>query len=203
MVSIIPLFSAQKYEPFFRSAEEIAEGRKLIRFTRLPPSQPRKRGEQEPSTLRIQCAVVTHDDIEEKDCIVSCILEPEQSTFSSRVSRERRDDRPTYPFFLTSVDLIYLFENLSGKNFNTDDKNRIRRNLESLKPTTVGKQKPDSELLFQRIMNFAPPKPRNIEKDLKVFEWRKISEAIEKVVPKYVSEKLLYTTVVLTLTRIL
>ncbi|KAF8891673.1 hypothetical protein BD779DRAFT_1670658 [Infundibulicybe gibba] len=56
-----------------------------------------------------------------------------------------------------------------------------RRNLEGLRPTTVSKHRPDFEEFFQRIMEFPDPKPRNIEKDLKVFEWGLLSQALEKI----------------------
>ena len=71
--------------------------------------------------------------------------------------------------------------------FSVEEKNRIRRNLESLGPTTVSKAKGGFEGFFQRIMDFPPPKPRNIEKDVKVFPWSLLREAIDKVISKYVS----------------
>lgn len=66
-----------------------------------------------------------------------------------------------------------------------EEKNRIRRNLEGFKPFTVSKSKADSAEFFRLIMAFgsvrsadsvslsplliiAQPKPRSIEKDLKV-----------------------------------
>ena len=36
-------------------------------------------------------------------------------------------------------------------------------------------------------MEFPDPKPRNIEKDLKVFEWGLLAQALEKILSKYVS----------------
>lgn len=36
-------------------------------------------------------------------------------------------------------------------------------------------------------MDFPDPKPRNIEKDLKVFEWNLLGQALEKILSKYVS----------------
>ena len=75
--------------PFSRSAEDIAAGRRLVRFVRLPPLHSRKKGNRESFPLRIECAIVSESDIQESDCIVSCILEPEESTLSSRVQREQ------------------------------------------------------------------------------------------------------------------
>ena len=88
--------------------------------------------------------------------------------------------------FITSVDVIYLLEALAGNRFEVEEKNRIRRNLEGFKPMTVSKSKPGTEEFFKAIMEFAPPRPRNIEKDVKVFEWGKLRMMIEKVFSKYV-----------------
>jgi hypothetical protein len=36
-------------------------------------------------------------------------------------------------------------------------------------------------------MAFGEPKPRNIEKDLKVFQWDILPAAVQKIISKYVS----------------
>lgn len=89
--------------------------------------------------------------------------------------------------FVTSVDTIYLLEALVGVRFTVEEKNRIRRNLEGFKPLTVSKTKPDAEAFFKLIMGFPAPKPRNIEKDVKVFPWKILSTALTKIISKYVS----------------
>lgn len=89
--------------------------------------------------------------------------------------------------FVTSVDTIYLLEALVNVRFTVEEKNRIRRNLEGFRPQTVSKAKPDSEEFFKVIMGFPNPKPRNIEKDVKVFPWRILSHALKKIISKYVS----------------
>ncbi|KAF8342213.1 uncharacterized protein EI90DRAFT_2903961, partial [Cantharellus anzutake] len=91
--------------------------------------------------------------------------------------------------FITSVDLIYLLEMIIDSPFSIEEKNRIRRNLEGFKPQTVVKSKPGKGIdsFFALIMGFGEPKPRNIEKDLKVFPWKIIPTALEKVIKKYVS----------------
>lgn len=33
-------------------------------------------------------------------------------------------------------------------------------------------------------MNFPSPKPRNIEKDVKIFPWKTLSKALEKILAK-------------------
>lgn len=90
-------------------------------------------------------------------------------------------------FFVTSVDTIYLLESLVAVRFTVEEKNRIRRNLEGFRPLTVSKAKSDSEEFFKIIMGFPNPKPRNIEKDVKVFPWKILAHALKKIIGKYVS----------------
>lgn len=87
--------------------------------------------------------------------------------------------------YVTSVDTILLLEALVAARFTVEEKNRIRRNLEGFKPDTVSKAKPDTEEFFKVIMGFPNPKPRNIEKDVKVFPWRILSVALQKIISKY------------------
>ncbi|KAI8641893.1 hypothetical protein BD408DRAFT_417287 [Parasitella parasitica] len=88
-------------------------------------------------------------------------------------------------YFVTSVDCIYLLEHLIGVKFTVEEKNRIRRNLEGYKPLTVSKMKPESAEFFKLIMGFPNPKPRNIEKDVKVFPWTTLGIALKKIISKY------------------
>ncbi|EXK25155.1 hypothetical protein FOMG_18179 [Fusarium oxysporum f. sp. melonis 26406] len=69
--------------------------------------------------------------------------------------------------------------------FSVEEKDRIRRNLEGFHPQTVSEAKPDSEEFFRIIMGFPNPKPRNIEKDIKVFPWRILGDALKSVFGKY------------------
>ncbi|OTA87811.1 hypothetical protein M434DRAFT_133497 [Hypoxylon sp. CO27-5] len=91
--------------------------------------------------------------------------------------------------FVTSVDTISLLEQLVAApgRFTVEEKNRIRRNLEGFRPLTVSKAKADSEEFFKVIMGFPAPKPRNIEKDVKVFPWKILGSALKKIISKYVS----------------
>lgn len=89
--------------------------------------------------------------------------------------------------FVTSVDTIYLLESLVAVRFTVEEKNRIRRNLEGFRPLTVSKAKADSEEFFKVIMGFPNPKPRNIEKDVKVFPWKILAHALKKIIGKYVN----------------
>ncbi|OWP02145.1 hypothetical protein B2J93_3577 [Marssonina coronariae] len=87
--------------------------------------------------------------------------------------------------FITSVDTIYLLERLVNVKFTVQEKNRIRRNLEGFRPLTVSKGKADSEEFFKVVMAFPAPKPRNIEKDVKVFYWKDLAAALKKIIGKY------------------
>ncbi|KAK0670135.1 hypothetical protein QBC41DRAFT_98111 [Cercophora samala] len=89
--------------------------------------------------------------------------------------------------FVTSVDTISLLEQLlyAPHKFPVDEKNRIRRNLEGFRPVTVSKSKHESEAFFGIIMGFGAPKPRNIEKDVKVFQWKDLAAALNKIFSKY------------------
>ncbi|KAK0620673.1 hypothetical protein B0T14DRAFT_497156 [Immersiella caudata] len=90
--------------------------------------------------------------------------------------------------FVTSVDTISLLEQLvvtQPNKFSVEEKNRIRRNLEGFHPLTVSKGKAESDEFFKVIMGFGNPKPRNIEKDVKVFPWKVLGQALAKIISKY------------------
>ncbi|KAK0241928.1 hypothetical protein EDD85DRAFT_820900 [Armillaria nabsnona] len=139
-------------------AAENRIGRRLVRFHKV----------QDGCKLIVSCEAIRQDDYCETDTVISCIF---------------RDDNSL--FYVTSVDIIYLLERLTNDDFPVEEKNRIRRNLEGLRPTTVSKHKHGFESFFQRIMEFPDPKPRNIEKDLKVFEWSLLGQALDKILSKY------------------
>lgn len=138
---------------------EVAAGRRLVRFTKI----------QDGRRLIVSCEPIPQDEFCEADSVISCIYRAENDAC-----------------YVTSVDVIYLLERLTNGEFPVEEKNRIRRNLEGLRPTTVSKHKPGFGDFFQRIMEFPDPKPRNIEKDLKVFEWNLLGQALEKILSKYV-----------------
>ena len=108
--------------------------------------------------------------VAEKDCVVvSCMF---------------REDKNSC--WATSVDMLYLLEAVIGTRFTVEEKNRIRRNLEGFRPQTVSKNKSSSDAFFRTIMNYPAPKPRNIEKDVKVFPWESVAASLKKIVSKYV-----------------
>jgi hypothetical protein len=102
------------------------------------------------------------------DFVVSCIYWEEKADY-----------------YVTSVDCISLLQFLIGVMFTVEEKNRVRRNLEGFEPETISKHKEDTVDFFRLVMGFPKPKPRNIEKDLKVFKWNKLDEALQKIVSKF------------------
>lgn len=140
------------------SAQEKAAKRRLVQFTRS----------QSGSTILADFKPITPEERAPNSICISCI------------AWDGKDD-----CFVTSVDTIYLLESLVAVRFTVEEKNRIRRNLEGFHPLTVSKSKADSEDFFKVIMGFPAPKPRNIEKDVKVFPWKILSLALKKIIGKY------------------
>lgn len=138
--------------------EEKEAQRRLVQFTRT----------QNGSTIHADFKPVAPEERAANSICISCI------------HWEGKDE-----CFVTSVDTIYLLESLVGVRFTVEEKNRIRRNLEGFRPLTVSKAKPDSEEFFKVIMGFPAPKPRNIEKDVKVFPWKILAHALKKIIGKY------------------
>ncbi|KAI1824049.1 hypothetical protein F4861DRAFT_279740 [Xylaria intraflava] len=142
------------------TAEECEKGRRLVLFSK----------KQQGSTLTTTFKPVSASERPPNSICISCIY-----------WAEKRE------CFVTSVDTISLLEQLvlAPRKFNVEEKNRIRRNLEGFRPLTVSKAKPDSEEFFKVIMGFPSPKPRNIEKDVKVFPWKILAPALKKIISKY------------------
>jgi hypothetical protein len=143
--------------------EERDANRRLVEFKRS----------QHGSTISTTFAPVTPENRAARSICVSCIW------------WEEKDE-----YYITSVDTIYLLEQLVNVRFTVEEKNRIRRNLEGFRPMTVSKARPDSEEFFKVIMGFPNPKPRNIEKDVKVFTWKNLTQALKKIISKYVGSLL-------------
>ncbi|KIJ67557.1 hypothetical protein HYDPIDRAFT_166115 [Hydnomerulius pinastri MD-312] len=137
---------------------ELQAGRRLVRFRRM----------QDRNRLMVSAERISQAEYDVNDIVISCIYRDETDSCC-----------------VTSVDIIQLLQRLVDAEFEVDEKNRIRRNLEGLRPTTVSKSRPGFESFFQRIMDFPDPKPRKIEKDLKVFDWKLLPQALDKIVSKY------------------
>lgn len=140
------------------SLEELEARRKIIIFNR----------EQKGNDIHADFKVVSQNDWKNHPRSVSCIWWAEKKEA-----------------YVTSVDTILLLEALVAARFTVEEKNRIRRNLEGFKPDTVSKAKPETEEFFKVIMGFPNPKPRNIEKDVKVFPWKVLQVALQKIISKY------------------
>ncbi|MCJ1282175.1 hypothetical protein MMC26_001498 [Xylographa opegraphella] len=138
--------------------DEFDVKRRLVQFWRS----------QNGSTINTNFKPVTPDDRQPNSICISCIWWESKKEC-----------------YVTSVDTIFLLESLVAVRFTVEEKNRIRRNLEGFRPMTVSKGKPDSEDFFKLIMGFPNPKPRNIEKDVKVFPWKILSHALKKIIGKY------------------
>ena len=144
--------------------EERSARRRLVQF----------RGVQTGITINTYFKVVKPDERpsahELRERVISCIYWEEEDEY-----------------YVTSVDTIALLEALVEQRFPVEEKNCIRRNLETHNPIAVSKNKPATENFFKVIMGFPNPKPRNIEKDVKVFRWSILAQALVKVIRKYVS----------------
>jgi hypothetical protein len=141
------------------TVDEWSANRRIVMFKRS----------QSGCTITTTFSPVTLDDRPPNSICISCIFWEDKNEC-----------------FVTSVDTIYLLEQLVAARFTVEEKNRIRRNLEGFRPLTVSKAKPDSEEFFKLIMGFPSPKPRNIEKDVKVFPWKILVHALKKIIGKYV-----------------
>ncbi|KAI3641880.1 hypothetical protein MIR68_000149 [Amoeboaphelidium protococcarum] len=112
-------------------------------------------------------------------------------------------------YFITSVDLVYLLEKIVGIKLLAETKNRIRRTLERFQPLTIPKPGVQKNVhknnssnnqaysgasiqnqvdFFMRLMSFDEPKPRNIEKDIKIYPWVNIPSALLRVLEKHGDE---------------
>jgi hypothetical protein len=140
------------------SVEEFEARRRLVQFTRR----------QNGSTIHADFKSIVPEDRPPNSITISCIWWEEKKEC-----------------FVTSVDTIFLLESLVAVRFTVEEKNRIRRNLEGFRPLTVSKSKAESEDFFKTIMGFPNPKPRNIEKDVKVFPWKILAHALKKIISKY------------------
>lgn len=140
------------------TSDEWNARRRLVRFYRY----------QKRDTIHARFEPANPNEKHPDSIIVSCIYWAEKNAC-----------------YVTSVDCISLLESLIGARFTVEEKNRIRRNLEGFRPLTVSKAKPESENFFKLIMAFPPPKPRNIEKDVKVFPWSILPMALKKIIGKY------------------
>ena len=87
---------------------------------------------------------------------------------------------------VSSVDIIKAIEllvNPPDRRLSIEEKNRIRRNLDTLRPTTL--KKGDEGLNW--ITQLRSPRPIIIAKDVKIFKWDSLEAAVVKIMKRYVS----------------
>jgi hypothetical protein len=146
-----------------RSKAEENEGRRLVQFSR----------HQTGHRIQLFLSPITRADLARADgIIVSCLKPPGQGSF-----------------YITSVDLIRLITlliNPRTKTLGIEEKNRIRRSLERFEPATVKKNDRETVGLFNYLMCITEPRPITIAKDIKIFRWCILKEALEKILAKYV-----------------
>ncbi|KAM9921254.1 hypothetical protein OXX59_006639 [Metschnikowia pulcherrima] len=141
------------------SAQELEHERRLVSL---------KVTRENFTTFNIKFETVAPDCVDKnsKDLVISCIRWAEKDLM-----------------VVTSVDILLVLESLVGEPFPVEEKSRIRRNLQFLKPSTVARS--TSGRLFNSLMAMENPRPRNIEKDVKVFKWSNFFDALNKVLSKY------------------
>ncbi|CCE80150.1 Piso0_003251 [Millerozyma farinosa CBS 7064] len=139
--------------------EETEEERRLVRFSFEPISA---------TDYRVDFEVISKSDYTPEKPFISCIYWKEKDSY-----------------MVTSVDIILVLEYLVHQSFSIEEKNRVRRNLQSLKPFTILRSDKNHQRFFNAIMKMEDPRPRNIEKDLKVFKWSDLLNAFDKVLSKY------------------
>jgi hypothetical protein len=140
--------------------EELEIGRRLARFTTI----------RKDNNFVLSCEVILQETYDPEDVVISCIYY-----------------KSTDEFYVTSVDILYLFENVADEALGTSEKTRLRRNIQSFSPTRVEKADEEYGELYTQIMKFPPPKPRTIEKKIKVFRWVQLEDILTKIASKYVS----------------
>ncbi|KAK6212491.1 hypothetical protein LQW54_005265 [Pestalotiopsis sp. IQ-011] len=87
-------------------------------------------------------------------------------------------------WFLTSVDVMALLEGslAAPMRFCVDEKNQLREILVSFQPVAVKCSDPDTETFFRFIMAFPDLKPRNTEREVKVFRWSVLERMLQSII---------------------
>jgi hypothetical protein len=72
------------------------------------------------------------------------------------------------------------------KWFTVKERNRVRRNLEVFKPRTIRKDGSPGVLeVYKHVTSFLDPKPYNILKEFKVFEWKHVEGMMLEMAKRY------------------
>ena len=113
------------------------------------------------------------------------IVEPrdrvKQSRIYHKVSRRLRAEVRVRTLSLTDEEKLMREETFRKAR-------TAKRNLEKFQPLTLSKSSRNGAIqtdMFQRLMAFNDPKPRNIEKDVKIFPWGNAPSALVKCFDKW------------------
>jgi hypothetical protein len=146
-----------------RSPAEIKDRRRFVRLIR----------KQQGSHIHLRMAATSADEVAFDDCnVINCLLIPDCG------------DEPS----VSSVDIIKALELLvspPGGRLSIEEKNRVRRNIDTLRPITLKK---GGESLSW-IMQLCSPRPITIAREVKIFKWSSLEAALVKIMKKYVSLK--------------
>ena len=145
----------------YRSPAEIKDRRRFVRLMR----------QQQGSSIHLRMLAVSMEEVALDDRnVINCMFLP------------RGGDGPS----VSSVDIIKaigLLVNPSDRRLSVEERNRVRRNIDTLRPTTL--KKGDESLNW--IMQLRSPRPITIAKDVKIFKWGSLEAALVKIMKKYVS----------------
>ncbi|KAF8319314.1 hypothetical protein DL93DRAFT_2053649, partial [Clavulina sp. PMI_390] len=86
--------------------------------------------------------------------------------------------------YITSVDIIKTMElliNPPTKRMTIEEKNRARRNIDTLRPTTLKKGNESLHWMWE----LRSPRPFTISKEVKIFKWSNLEPALTKIMKKY------------------
>lgn len=167
------------------TSQELSTSRRLVKFER------RQKG----SEIELKFEILSYQEYREQQANLNSSPSSRNNTNTATTAATETIPKTSYciisciqwrgNFYFTSVDCILLLEKLIGYKFGTDEKNRIRRNLEGYKPITISKSNIEFEGFFNLIKSYTDPKPINILKDVKVFGWYLLERALEKIISKY------------------
>lgn len=149
------------------SKEEERSGRRLVAFDRKVVGD----------DIHLSFRRISPEEYTERLFVISCIYH------KVTLKDEKTEETVTREKWFTSVEILKLVEYIADGESTSIDKSRNRRNLEFIKPTTVSRA--GLPQFFQLLMDFPVPKPRGIEKDIKVFPWDSLEAGLKKVMEKY------------------
>jgi hypothetical protein len=151
-------------EKDWKPSEENA-GRRLVRFSR-----------KQLGSL-VELSFATHAPCnphrEKLEVVISCISLPDHEGL-----------------WVTSFDIVRLATYVLQIPLNTEMKNRARRNMASVDCKTLLRVIPNEHSkteAFTTIMEFEDPKPRSIEKSIKIYKWNVLEMCLSKILQRFVS----------------